>query len=180
MKKRIMSFLIIFTLMVLMVSVFSLNTRPASSVGGMLGNANLCPVSDVANLIKLYDQGKWCSYDIHLSPGQTLQLGGIGAYGNNTSVDVPTQAPWKDISTQLTDWHSSDPNVATVSSSGLVTAVGKGYYGTLPATITASVAHVYGYRRDIAPVSAQPVTIIVKSGSSPAVNSPTAKEKNKD
>lgn len=172
-----MLFLIIFTLMVLMVSVFSLNTRPASSVGGMLGNANLCPVTDIANEEQLYDQGKYRSYDIKLDPGQTLQMGGIGAYGNNPGVNggVPNQAPWKDISSQLTNWHSSDSNVATVSSNGLVTAVGKGYNGSLPATITASVTQVYGYRGDIAPVAAQPVTIIVQSGSSPAVNSPTAK-----
>jgi hypothetical protein len=138
-------------------------------VFGMLGNANLCPKSDIAGEIQLYDQGNYRSYDINLAPGQTLQLGGIGAYGNNPGVNgkIPTQAPWKDISSQLTDWHSSDTNVATVSPNGLVTAVGKGYLGSLSATISASVTHVYGYRGDIATVSAQPVTIDVKSGSTP-------------
>jgi len=69
-----------------------------------------------------------------LAVGQTAQLKAVGTYGN---ANHPTA---QDITSTVT-WSSTVPAVATVSSSGLVTAVGAGT-STVTASATAYNGHV--------------------------------------
>src|SRR6266851_69713 len=81
-----------------------------------------------------------------LTVGQTAQFTAVGTYGNANHLST------QDV-TSVVNWTSSAPSVATVSASGLVTAVGAG-----TTTITANATAFNG------PVSSSATLTVTASG----------------
>lgn len=80
---------------------------------------------------------------VTLNPGQTVQLTATGTY-NHSAPHPPTQ---QDLTDQVT-WTTSSASVATVSPTGMVTAVGAG-----PAIITAKINGFTGLLTSSASIS---------------------------
>jgi Bacterial Ig-like domain (group 2)/Divergent InlB B-repeat domain len=120
------------------VSTFFGNTSPATTVNGFQPACKSCtggpgglPDATIFALTSAASAtftAQILAQTTTLAKGSTEQLNVLGTYDDGTFQDLTSKAAWI----------SSNPSAATVSSSGLVTAVGAG----LQTTITASIAGV--------------------------------------